>query len=290
MSRRGFTVIELVVALAITLVVAGGVATMTGPLRDLFERSLLASDLDAGGRAVLDAVARDIREAGSGPAIRGPDQHFARVVTAVTLMQDLATPAAGTTGQGVRLLRVPAQAAQAVLAAAASDGATSLLIDTAARCRGGPPACGFAPAMAAVVFDTTHAQLIEVAATGSGLLRVTPPLASGFAAGAIVCELAMVTYGTRALAGGIARLVRVAGGLEQPMIDHVVDFAVTADQEPLHLTRLHLRIRVEAPSPAHRGPAGPLFRRAGSAVNPRRWLVDRELAWTVAIRNPPGLP
>jgi hypothetical protein len=36
---------------------------------------------------------------------------------------------------------------------------------------------------------------------------------------------------------------------------------------------------------AFRGPAGPLFRRAGTATRPRAWIPDVEQRMVVAVRN-----
>jgi hypothetical protein len=42
---------------------------------------------------------------------------------------------------------------------------------------------------------------------------------------------------------------------------------------------------VQAPSTAFRGPAGFLFRRAGTATRARDWIADVEHRMVVAVRN-----
>ena len=69
MSDRGFTILELLVACALLLAVTGVVAAIAVPLRDGFERSLGAADLTGGSRVVLDRLAADVREAGSGASV-----------------------------------------------------------------------------------------------------------------------------------------------------------------------------------------------------------------------------
>jgi Prokaryotic N-terminal methylation motif len=59
------------------------------------------------------------------------------------------------------------------------------------------------------------------------------------------------------------------------------------DADLLRLREIEVRLRVEAPSPALRGQAGPLFRRPGTQTHPARWVPDVELRITVGLRNLP---
>ena len=79
--------------------------------------------------------------------------------------------------------------------------------------------------------------------------------------------------------------VRVRHGVDQPLIQQVVDFAVeTRGSDPLRVRAVAVRLRLEAA--AHlRGPAGVLFRRAGTSRRAQAWVPDVEWTTLVAIRR-----
>jgi prepilin-type N-terminal cleavage/methylation domain-containing protein len=57
------------------------------------------------------------------------------------------------------------------------------------------------------------------------------------------------------------------------------------DADLLRINAIEVRLRVEAASAVLRGPAGRLFRRAGTERNAARWVPDVETRWTVRMRN-----
>ena len=67
-----------------------------------------------------------------------------------------------------------------------------------------------------------------VAAGGpGGVVQLANGLRNSFEAGAVLASSVTTTYGLRSEADGTRRLVRVlAGGVEQPVLQHVVDFEV----------------------------------------------------------------
>lgn len=286
MSARGFSLLELLLASALLIAVTGALAAMTSPMREMFERALLAADLDGGRRAALQLLSAELREAGSDAAVADPAAPFARVHDGVVPLRDLDGAVVAIPAGAVRVVRVPHLAAASVLDAAVAAGDTSVPLATAARCRGGPPVCGFRVGMAAVLYDATAAADVTIAAVGPGVVRVSPPLPAAFAAGAVLAEMATTSYGLRPNADGSRRLVRrTAGGAEQPVLDNVVEFSVRPDTHDLRrIRRVEVLLRLEAPD-AWRGPAGELFRRAGTASHARRWLPDVELRTVVTLRN-----
>lgn len=56
------------------------------------------------------------------------------------------------------------------------------------------------------------------------------------------------------------------------------------DADLLRIVLVRVRLRLQAPAP-FRGPAGPLFRHPGNAVNPRRWVPDAQIEFDVSLRN-----
>ncbi len=57
------------------------------------------------------------------------------------------------------------------------------------------------------------------------------------------------------------------------------------DADLLRIRRIAVRVRVEAQYAALRGPAGPLFSRAGTSRDANRWLPDQEIRLEVSPRN-----
>jgi hypothetical protein len=65
------------------------------------------------------------------------------------------------------------------------------------------------------------------------------------------------------------------------------DIASAFDADLLRLREIEVRLRVEAPAAALRGPVGRLFRRPGTQTHAARWVPDVELRITVGLRNLP---
>lgn len=61
--------------------------------------------------------------------------------------------------------------------------------------------------------------------------------------------------------------------------------AARFDADLLRVAAVEIVLRVEAASAVLRGPAGQLFRRAGTEVNAARWVPDVELRLAVKVRN-----
>lgn len=290
MSSRGFSIIELLVAASLLLVVTSAIASLVPPLRVHFERFEASGELEPAGRAGIEALLADLREAGSDAAVTGPEQRLARSVARVLTLSDLESRTPAVPGGAVRVFRVSSPAAQGLLSAAAPAGSVSLALRTTSRCAGGAPACSFGVGGLAILYDEAIAELVTISGTGAGFVTVASRLTSDFGPGAVLAALTSTTYGVRRAADGAGRLVRLTtGGAEQPVIDGVVGFEVTPDSvDPARVESVQVTLRLESPTAALRGPAGYLFRRDGTARSPGAWLPDIELRTTVALRNPSG--
>jgi Prokaryotic N-terminal methylation motif len=288
MSDRGFTLIELVVACALLLAVMALVASLAIPLREGFERSLGAADLTAGSRMVLDRLAADIREAGSRAAVGGG--RLADAIAPVVPLATLDSTAWSDPAQAIRITRVPLAAAQGRLLLDAASGEVTVTLDTSARCTAVGLGCGLRAGGSALLYDDTHAQVVAIDAVSSGgFVRFAAPLTSAFPAGSALASVTLVTYGLRPAPDAAFRLVRSSSGTEQPLLDDVVGFVVRVrGTDPSHARLVDLSLRIEARSPAMRGPAGRFFRRAGTAVRAASWVPDVELTMTIALRNGAG--
>ena len=289
MSARGFSLIEMLVACALLVTIAGAVGALAGTLRTTLARGDAAGQLEPAGRAAVSALLTDVRQAGTDAVISDPAVRIARSIARVVPTDDLDSIAFVSPGGAVRLTRISG-GAQAIITAAAPPGTGALTLETAARCSGGPPACGFAPGGMAVLYDNASAERVEIRAVGAAMVVLEQPLASAFPAGAVLAEIVTTRYGTRRRADGSQQLVRItSGGAEQPVLDNVARFEVaTDDPDPSRVGLVTIRLRLEAPSPSLRGPPGYLFTRAGTALDARLWLPDAELRFAVAPRHPLG--
>jgi prepilin-type N-terminal cleavage/methylation domain-containing protein len=279
MSARGFSLIELLLASALLLMITAAIVTLTTPLRDVLERSQASADLEGGGRVALDQIAADLRHAGGEPSVAAFDVRLWRTLARVLPGAD-----------AVQIRYVPHLAAQGVTAVDAGVGDRRVHLDVTTRCRGGAPACGFRPHDSIALLTTETARLATIDSIGHGFVMLGAPLTAPLPVDAVVSELTSVTYAVRDAGDGSQRLVRITGGgAEQPMLDNIVFFAVSADSDdPLQVQRISIRLRVQAASAALRGPAGLLFRHGGTARHARRWLPDVELEMVVALRSRTG--
>jgi hypothetical protein len=287
MNARGFTLVELVVASAGLLVTMAFVAAVAVPLRDGFERSLGAADLTGGSRTVLERLAGEIREAGARASVGGG--RLADVVPPIVPMATIDSAIWADPGQAFRVTRVPLLAPQGRLLADVAAGSITVTLDTTNRCTAVGAGCGLRAGMTALLYDTVHAQAVNVSLVAGAVIRFDAPLTSAFPAGAVLVSATITAYGLRPAPDGAFRLVRSTGASEQPLIDDVVDFRVrVVGADPLHVKQVELLLRLEAPSDTMRGPAGRLFRRPGSALRTAAWVPDVETRTTVALRNGAG--
>jgi hypothetical protein len=202
------------------------------------------------------------------------------------LVEHLDTDVGAQPAGAIVINRVPDGAAQGRLRLAAAAGEQLLWLDTAARCATGVPACGFREGDRAGVLSDTVSEAVVIETPLADAVVLASPLVNAYPAGAVLGRFITTSYGLRAGPSG-DRLVRVSdGGADQPVLDNVVGFTLSADDaDPMRVRRLALRLRVQAASAELRGPAGLLFRQAGTASSARRWLADVELRSEVALRN-----
>jgi hypothetical protein len=283
----GFTTIELLIASTLLLVVTAAVAAMATPMRDAVERSLGRSDLTGGSRFVLQRLAADLREAGNPASAIAGGPRLDTLLPTVVALENLDSGATQSPGRAVRAVAVPHLAAQGVLRAAAATGTVFLQLDATRPCTAVGQACGFRPGMTALLYDAARVMVVAVASVADDrIVTLAAPIAATFPPGAVLAAVTLTSYGLRPEPDGSWRLVRVRSGAEQPMLDHVVDIAIeTVGPDVTTVNRVNLRMRLEAASAALRGPAGYLFRRAGTSTRARLMVPDVELRVSVAIRE-----
>jgi prepilin-type N-terminal cleavage/methylation domain-containing protein len=287
LSERGFTLIELLIACGLLLVVTSAVVTITVPLRDGVERSLGVADLTGGSRVVLERLAAEVREATSAAAIGGGRMLLDRVFPAIAPLSDVDSGVSGSPNRAIRITRIPWLASQGSLRVPVAAGSTVLQLETAAACSAIGFACGLSAGTSALLHDQSQALLVTVQSVANGgIVLLSAPLTLAFPAGAVIAAASTTVYGVRPEPDGSFKLVRATLASEQPLLQSIVDFEVTvAGDDAIRVRQVDFRLRVEAASASLRGPAGRLFRRAGTSTQIRRWVPDVELRMSIATRS-----
>ena len=292
---RGFTLPEVLVAMLIAMVVSGALFLVIQPIQGLYQSQLESADLQQRLRIAVDTMARDLIMAGAGetagtrtgplsgheapvmPYRRGvvnddpqanvfyrPDTITIRYV-ASTAAQPVVTsrtyylrPDSAT--QAFQLMRYDGDHGDFPMV----DNVVLLAFDYAGDPR--PPRSIPAPDAG------TDADTADEYGAGENCLFVRS------AAGEATPRLPALAAGAAPVPLGASLLT---DGPWCPSAASPERF----DADLLRVRRIGVRIRVQVGQPGLRGPAGPLFFRAGSATTAERYVPDRDIRVEVAPRN-----
>jgi prepilin-type N-terminal cleavage/methylation domain-containing protein len=264
---KGFTLVELLVAMAITLIVTAATLSLIGPAHDVFQVQPETADLHQRIRVGIDALERDLLMAGAGmyaAGAVGPLHHALAPVMPYRAFGPASDPAGGThfRTDAISMLFVPTTASQTTLSMPMAAGALGVSIENSATC---PVAtttqmCGLAAGDQVIVFDRTGVWdvfSVDHIDGGAITLKGQAPTRE-YATGSNLAEAMAVTYALKAdPASGAFQLVRAdRSDPAQPLLDHVVklEFRYFGHAAPPHvLDDSEMRPR------ASYGPAPPPF-------------------------------
>ena len=234
--NRGFSLIELLIAAAITALLAGAVAAVVPSLQAYFEHTPAAIDLQQRGRTALDVIAQ---------AIRSADRV---VLIDATTLTTIARRINGARGF-LKEHQVDTQAALAL-----SD----------LRCPSLPDVCGFLNGTPASIADAHGRFELFIVGSADPITHTIWPrheLDHAYEAAADVIEVDAYTFRLELQPDGSNTLVReTAAGAVQPIVDRVsaLRFEDAFD---------HRGIDVTVTLKAHGSPSAEITRRA--AIVPR---------------------
>ena len=202
LSVAGFSLVELLVTIAITLAAVGAIFQLAYPAQLVFQAEPERADMQQRLRIAAETISKDLMMAGAGGEQAGSAAPLGRVLAAIQpLRRGLRSP----DGPGsffddcIPMMYVPHAAAQTTLVQPTPSTAV-VAVAPQAGCPVSAPLCGFKANQLIVVYDETGAydtfRLLAV--------QDSPPVLSGdgtrlsktFSAGAIVAELKAAMYGS----------------------------------------------------------------------------------------------
>ncbi|MBM3807523.1 MAG: prepilin-type N-terminal cleavage/methylation domain-containing protein [Acidimicrobiia bacterium] len=221
MSRRGFTIIELLVAMALLLAISAALAGAAGPARHAFDRVPAYLEQEQRGRAALEPIVRGLRSAAIVSAV-DPDENG--VSGALTAVVPVANGAQGILGSDQ----------------AAPTGSISLAV---APCPHVRDVCGFSPGTVVLITRDMAFDVFIVATTSPGTRRLTPgrALSQAYPAGSRLLEVEQHSFSLESQSDGTQTLIReTASGAIQPMVDLLsgLTFFVQPEQVEIGVTVL----------------------------------------------------
>ncbi len=213
---RGFSLVELLVALLIVLVISSALSGLMNSAQALFAAQVELPDMQQRLRVAAAALARDLLMAGGGgfPPILPHRRGLVSPDAPGTFRPDC-----------VSVLSITASAARATLTQA-TDASGITPVGARPGCPASDPLCGFRAGMVAVIFDGTGAyELLRI----SGVSNETPalqhagfPLSKVYPAGATIAEAEVTTYWLKVDAGGATQLARYDGdSTDLPVADNL---------------------------------------------------------------------
>jgi type II secretory pathway pseudopilin PulG len=246
---NGFSLIELMLATALTLVVTAALFGVLTPAQSIFAVQEETADMQQRARAAYDALYDDIAAAGSGPARRRDDGSLAFLLAPIlpfrSGLRDADAPGSFKTDV-VTMLYAPPGATQTTISQPMPARSDIVTLNLDPGCPVGDPVCGFRETMDVLIvgsdgaFDTFTVSAVApprlaLRHNGADWTRVYP-------AGSTIIEIVTRTYYLRHEGSGRPpQLVRYDGGIrpDVAVIDHVasLSFDYFADPAPPQMLR-----------------------------------------------------
>jgi len=228
----GFTLVEFLVATAVTLVAVGLAVTLVAPANSAFRSLPEAADVQQRVRVAVDALRSDLTAAGGAFSL-GWGPGAALTWPAVLPCRWTGSPLSSVVGgcaraDSITILSMASAAPQALTDAVIDDPASPIRIVPASTCSLDRAACRLHAGSVMLIVDGTSAfDLFTATAMSSDGRQVTHAqsrLSGPYAAGALVGEVSARSYYLAVeSATGVPQLRRAdGGGSSFPVIDHAV--------------------------------------------------------------------
>jgi hypothetical protein len=296
--NAGFSLLELTIAIALTLAMMTSIFTLLQPAHGAFTMQPEAADMQQRLRVAVDTLTHDLLMAGAGAYVSG---HTGSLNGSFPPVLPFRRGTGGSDAAGtfrpdtMTLIYVPTTAAQTTLVADLEPGSLTMRVAPLGGCAAGATLCSFSAGMTVLAYDDggafqtfTVAGVVEPASE----LRTTAPPSTGYRAGTPVAEAQLHAYYLKAdAATQTFQLIRYDdANADVPVLDHVVGLAVDYYGDPMRAGTLTQLSAADFSD----GPWLP------DAASPDRWDADllriRTVGVTVrleaalaALRGPAGV-
>jgi hypothetical protein len=295
----GFSLLEVTIAIALTLAMMTSIFTLLQPAHGAFTMQPEAADMQQRLRVAVDTLTHDLLIAGAGAYVIGHTGSLNSSFPPVLPFRrgSGGSDAAGTfRSDAMTLISVPTTAAQTTLVADLEPGSLTMRVAPLAGCAAGVNLCSFSAGMTVLAYDDGGAfQTFTVDGVIEPMseLKTTAPPSTVYRAGTPVAEAQLHTYYLKADAAAHPfQLIRYddTANADVPVLDHVVGLAVDYYGDPMRAGTLTQLSAAELTD----GPWRP------DAASPDRWDADllriRAVGVTVrleaalaALRGPAGV-
>lgn len=157
-GQRGFTMIEMVIAMAIMLVVIGGVFSIVDPGQGMSRTQPEVADMQERMRVAADTLQKDLIMAGAGTysgAIAGTLANFFPPILPYRAGSVDADPEVSYFDDRITIMYVPDTASQTKVATTMPQPSSEIKVTAEPGCPTDNQLCGFSVGMRVVIFDDT---------------------------------------------------------------------------------------------------------------------------------------
>lgn len=240
---RGFSLLELLVSTALTLLVTGAIVQLLNPSQTTAQVQPEIQDMQQRTRVTVDTLFKDLVRAGAGPysgATTGSLAQFLPAIVPRVLGAHAPDAADLAFADRITIITVPQTASQSTTSAALPDAGAPLTVVPAPGCPVAQPACGFTKGDEALVFDRLGgfdlftvtdvvAGAAELELRGEAMTRPYPP-------GVVVAKAESRSYYLDASKNELMAYDQ-GSGAPVPVVDNVVGLSFEYFGDPLPPTR-----------------------------------------------------
>ena len=272
-EQRGFSLIELLVALGVVMSIGAVVAGMVPSARVAFDRVPADLDLQQRGRTAIDVLSQALRSAGRNVAAAATLGQLSELLPTVSVGDPVGVEGMFRT---ITVVLPVVEGAQGVLGIDQASPGAPITLRTS-PCPNFGDVCGFAPGTTAMIAGGGGIHDVFVVGTtmaDARWLTTNHSLSRAYPAGSVIVEVDEHTFRLADQPNGSRSLIReTAAGAVQPIVDFVSDlsFDVQGEDSPAGFFRprqVGVSVRVQA-----------------QTESTRRMLSDRVFKTAIRLRN-----